>query len=200
MKGDLNADTIAASNSKEKSYEKNDDRDGHDTLATLPTNRSRILSKYAKSSKERRTGTTLNSADKNDKIETPFGSSSLNNRSVIDTPSESVARSSGSVGSSSLNSRTLVEPQQSVNHSTASVGSGSVSSGPGRNRQRRVKAGVAATSVAASEIALAGTPSLSEGRSSLKSQQLSPTRVLTSTIISKEAQLNLFLQAFPVNI
>lgn len=189
VKGDLNADTIVASNSKEKIYEKNDDRDGHDTLATLPTNRSRILSKYAKSSKERRTGTTLNSADTNDKIETPFGSSSLNNRSVIDTPSESVARSSGSVGSSSLNSRTLVEPQQSVNHSTASVGSGSVSSGPGRNRQRLVKAGVAATSVAASAIALAGTPSLSEGRSSLKSHQLSPTRASTSSNISNRSPI-----------
>ena len=189
VKGDLNADTIVASNSKEKSYEKNDDRDGHDTLATLPTNRSRILSKYAKSSKERRTGTTLNSADTNDKIETPFRSSSLNNRSVIDTPSESVARSSGSVGSSSLNSRTLVEPQQSVNHSTASVGSGSVSSGPGRNRQRLVKAGVAATSVAAPAIALAGTPSLSEGRSSLKSHQLSPTRASTSSNISNRSPI-----------
>lgn len=137
VKSDLNADTLMASNSNEKSYEKNDDRDGHDTLATLPTTRSRILSKYAKSSKERRTGTALNSADTNDKIETPLvrstgsvGSTSLNKRSVIDTPSESVARSSGSVGSSSLNSKTLVEPQQSANHSTASVGSGSVSSRP----------------------------------------------------------------------
>jgi len=196
VKSDLNADTLMASNSNEKSYEKNDDRDGHDTLATLPTTRSRILSKYAKSSKERRTGTTLNSADTNDKIETPLvrstgsvGSTSLNKRSVIDTPSESVARSSGSVGSSSLNSKTLVEPQQSANHSTASVGSGSVSSRPGRNRQRLIKTGVAATSVAASAIALAGTPSLSDGRASLKSHQLSPTRASTSSTISNRSPI-----------
>lgn len=195
VKGDLNADTLVISNSKEKSYEKYDDRDGHDTLATLLTTRSRILSKYAKSSKERRTGTILNSADTNDKIETSVrsmgsvGSSSLGNRSVIDTPSESVARSSGSVGSSSLNSRTLVEPQQSANHSTASVGSGSVSSRPGRNRQRLVKAGVAVTSVAASAIALAETPSLSKGRSSLQSHQPSPTRASTSSTISNRSPI-----------
>ena len=59
----------------------------------------------------------------------------------------------------------------------------------GRNRQRLIKTGVAATSVAASAIALAGTPSLSDGRASLKSHQLSPTRASTSSTISNRSPI-----------
>ena len=119
--------------------------------STLPVAKSRILSKYAKSGKVRRAVAYSSSVD-NDKTEP-----------------QSSARSIGSVGSSSLNSRTgNLRQELEMSHAKTSKTLISADLNPARMD------GATATSAAASAIALAAVPSISGGISQMKEQQQQP--------------------------
>ena len=119
--------------------------------STLPVAKSRILSKYAKSGKVRRAVAYSSSVD-NDKTEP-----------------QSSARSIGSVGSSSLNSRTgNLRQELEMSHAKTSKTLISADLNPAR------MGGATATSAAASAIALAAIPSISCGISQIKEHQQQP--------------------------
>jgi len=179
--------------------------------STLPVAKSRILSKYAKSGKVRRAVAYSSSVD-NDKTEPQssarsigsVGSSSLNSRtgnlrqelemshaktsktlisadlnparmgysSSVDndkTEPQSSVRSIGSVGSSSLNSRTgNLRQELEMSHAKTSKTLISADLNPARIGN------ATATSAAASAIALAAVPSIGGGISQMKEQQQQP--------------------------
>ena len=179
--------------------------------STLPVAKSRILSKYAKSGKVRRAVAYSSSVD-NDKTEPQssvrsigsVGSSSLNSRtgnlrqelemshaktsktlisadlnparmgysSSVDndkTEPQSSVRSIGSVGSSSLNSRTgNLRQELEMSHAKTSKTLISADLNPAR------MGNATATSAAASAIALAAVPSIGGGISQMKEQQQQP--------------------------
>ena len=119
--------------------------------STLPVAKSRILSKYAKSGKVRRA--------------VAYSSSVVNDK----TEPQSSARSIGSVGSSSLNSRTgNLRQELEMSHAKTSKTLISADLNPAR------MGNATATSAAASAIALAAVPSIGGGISQMKEQQQQP--------------------------